>query len=148
MSEWIETRHLDGTLRKAWTYPAGYVLNGPLEEPQPSFERQTVHSPLVDGEFQTHSSIGALRYPMHVMVQAANPAQLEARVQAFIADVTATHALLLRVVLGPIATTWRAYRPDVVSTADVGIALSAGAWREVELDWPVLPHPEIVGAVA
>lgn len=145
MSGWIETLETDGTPRSRWDEAAGFTLNAPLELPVDEWERQWVSSPWVDGLFATSSSLTGQSLRVHLMVKGVSWPQIEGRTRALVDDVSATHSLLVRVVLDGVTLTWRAYRPDV--DAPLGVAAAGLGWRDVSLTFPVLPHPTITGTV-
>lgn len=142
MSAWFETLESDGTLRTVWDTAAGVELHAPVDEPEETWDRAIVSNEVVDGEFETHSSIGRLLLPMHVVVRGATRAQCKGRYLALKADVHATHSLQLRIVVDGITETYRAYRPDVSSPGGMSDVYPE---RDVLLTWPVLPHPTITG---
>lgn len=143
MSAWFETLESDGAPRSVWDEAAGVRLIAPMDAPQVEWRVSGVESPFVDGVFETHSSIGAMRLPMRVEVFGSSPAQVEGRIQALTDDVTASHSLLLRLVVGGVVKTYRAYRPDVSAPENYGHEKQ----RDVFLTWRVLPHPTITGTV-
>lgn len=143
MSAWIETLEVDGGLRTRWDRAKGVYLIAPQSAPRVEWRRQAVESPWVDGEFETGSSVGRMTLPLRLEVRASSPDAAELAVQALIEDVLLTHSLQLRLVVGGVTRTYRAYRPNVDAPENYG---TTGV-RDVYMDFPVLPHPTITGTV-
>lgn len=142
MTAYFETREWDGTVRKRWDLAAGVELVDPLPDPEETWDRVTVSNQVVDGEFETHSSLGRMLQPMSLVVRGATRALCEATYQALKADVYKTHRLQLHIYVDGIGKTYRAYRPDVVSPPGMS---DVEPEREVLVTWRVLPHPTITG---
>lgn len=145
MSCWLVTMESDGTPRSTWDAAAGMKVLEPLESPLPTWEHSEVSSPVVDGVFGVHSSIGGMALTVRVQVKGASWGQVEGRVRDLIADVSATHRLQVATVVDGVATTWRARRPN--ASAPITNAGFLANTRTVELTFPVLPHPTITGTV-
>lgn len=141
MSCYIQTLETDGTPRTTFDEAGGYELMQPLGRPRSAFRRSVASSPFVDGEFETHSSIGRQTLTMTIGVRGTSWAEVEARIQALEDDVTSTHALAVRTVVEGVTTTWQAYRPDL--DAPIAQENVVGLFCDVTLTWPVLPHPTI-----
>lgn len=143
MTAFIETLHLDGSVRKKWDEAAGVVLMAPLPRPRRVWRHSIVSSPFVDGDFSTHSSLAGMSQPMTLELSASSTTALEVLMGDLLDDLELTHHLLLRITLDDgRSLTYRADRPDVEApdeTAETGLS------REVHLTWRVQPHPTITG---
>lgn len=122
---------------------SAWVVND-FATPGVTWNRQTVTSPWVDGDFDVSVTKSQEQLILSLTARGASAAVVDGRLLALI-DAVSASGWVLRVQIGAVGRAWRCKAADVVSPlSDVDVRNNV---RTVTLSIPANPNPTITGTV-